>query len=150
MTDSQVTERAVAALESLSSTMVLIFLKSSKVQFSLNKFRLNPINEFRIFWQLIWRKILQKIHPSPENSGSKKFQVSSLERSLEMAAAHSDGLSDKEAKLKEVQTTFKLTHRRTSSVRIYDFWLKSMIFYSAHPFISILKLKILLFQIYKD
>lgn len=40
-----------------------------------------------------------------------------MERSLELSAAHSDGLSDKEAKLKEVKTTFKLTHRRTSSVR---------------------------------
>ncbi|KAL3094707.1 hypothetical protein niasHT_022189 [Heterodera trifolii] len=46
---------------------------------------------------------------------SSSTMVSSLERSLELSAAHSDGLSDKEAKLKEVKTTFKLTHRRTSS-----------------------------------
>jgi hypothetical protein len=53
-----------------------------------------------------------------------------LERSLEMAVTYSDGLSDREAKLKEAKTTFKLTHRRTASVRFncYVTNLSSIIF----------------------
>lgn len=40
---------------------------------------------------------------------------SSLERSLEMAAIHSDGLSDKERQVRAVKNTIR-THRRTASV----------------------------------
>jgi hypothetical protein len=50
---------------------------------------------------------------------SRSTMASSLERSLEMAAAHSDGLSDKETKLKAAKFTFK-THRRTSSNPTYS------------------------------
>jgi len=45
---------------------------------------------------------------------SSSTMISSLERSLEMAVVNSDGLSDKESKLKEAKTLFK-THRRTAS-----------------------------------
>lgn len=44
---------------------------------------------------------------------------SSLERSLEMAAIHSDGLSDKERQVRAVKNTIK-THRRTGSVRHFS------------------------------
>ncbi|EJW73152.1 hypothetical protein WUBG_15941, partial [Wuchereria bancrofti] len=40
---------------------------------------------------------------------------SSLERSLEMAAIHSDGLSDKERQVRAVKNTIR-THRRTASI----------------------------------
>uniref|UniRef100_A0A914BUZ4 Protein kinase domain-containing protein n=1 Tax=Acrobeloides nanus TaxID=290746 RepID=A0A914BUZ4_9BILA len=49
---------------------------------------------------------------------STSTMVSSLERSLEMAATHSDGLSDKESKLRAAKSSFK-THRRTASNPIY-------------------------------
>ncbi|KAI1706191.1 protein tyrosine kinase domain-containing protein [Ditylenchus destructor] len=45
---------------------------------------------------------------------SHSTMVSSLERSLEMAIAKSDGLSDKECKLKAARSSFR-THRRTAS-----------------------------------
>ncbi|CAJ0962983.1 unnamed protein product, partial [Mesorhabditis belari] len=45
---------------------------------------------------------------------SSASMASSLERSLEMGAIHSDGLSDKETALRRVQRTIK-THRRTHS-----------------------------------
>jgi len=46
---------------------------------------------------------------------SGSTMMSSLERSLEMAAARNDGLSDKESKFKEAKSFVK-AHRRTSSV----------------------------------
>ncbi|VDN59896.1 unnamed protein product [Dracunculus medinensis] len=45
---------------------------------------------------------------------SSSTMESSLERSLEMAAIHSDGLSDKERQVRAVKNTIK-THRRTGS-----------------------------------
>ncbi|VDM43720.1 unnamed protein product [Toxocara canis] len=45
---------------------------------------------------------------------SSSTMESSLERSLEMAAIHSDGLSDKERQVRAVKNTIK-THRRTAS-----------------------------------
>lgn len=45
---------------------------------------------------------------------STSTNTSSLERSLEMAAMHSDGLSDKESRVKAVKNTI-MTHRRTAS-----------------------------------
>ena len=42
--------------------------------------------------------------------------ASSLERSLEMGAIHSDGLSDKERAVRQVKHSIK-GHRRTHSVR---------------------------------
>ncbi|OZC12439.1 kinase domain protein [Onchocerca flexuosa] len=46
---------------------------------------------------------------------SSSTMESSLERSLEMAAIHSDGLSDKERQVRAVKNTIR-THRRTASV----------------------------------
>ncbi|KAH7695949.1 kinase domain-containing protein [Aphelenchoides avenae] len=54
-------------------------------------------------------------NPMEESTTS---MVSSLERSLEMAAHRSDGLSDKESKLKAAKSHF-MTHRRTSSNPTY-------------------------------
>lgn len=46
---------------------------------------------------------------------SSSTMASSLERSLELAAIHSDGLSDKEKQVRAVKNTIK-GHRRTHSV----------------------------------
>ncbi|VDD86569.1 unnamed protein product [Enterobius vermicularis] len=46
---------------------------------------------------------------------STSTNTSSLERSLEMAALHSDGLSDKERRVQAVKNTI-MTHRRTASL----------------------------------
>uniref|UniRef100_A0A1I8EW43 Mitogen-activated protein kinase kinase kinase n=1 Tax=Wuchereria bancrofti TaxID=6293 RepID=A0A1I8EW43_WUCBA len=48
---------------------------------------------------------------------SSSTMESSLERSLEMAAIHSDGLSDKERQVRAVKNTIR-THRRTASVSL--------------------------------
>ncbi|VDK64658.1 unnamed protein product [Onchocerca ochengi] len=45
---------------------------------------------------------------------SSSTMESSMERSLEMAAIHSDGLSDKEQQVRDVKNTIR-THRRTAS-----------------------------------
>lgn len=57
--------------------------------------------------------------------------ASSLERSLELAALHSDGLSDKERRVRQVKHNLH-SHRRTSSVSIISVlckFLKATLFY---------------------
>ena len=50
---------------------------------------------------------------------SSSTMASSLERSLELGAIHSDGLSDKEKQVRAVKNTIK-GHRRTHSVSFFS------------------------------
>uniref|UniRef100_A0A914GW32 Protein kinase domain-containing protein n=1 Tax=Globodera rostochiensis TaxID=31243 RepID=A0A914GW32_GLORO len=82
-------------------------------------FKLCPINEMSDSQVTEKAMAAEKAMATAMLESLSSTMVSSLERSLELSAEHSDGLSDKEAKLKEVRTTFKLTHRRTSSNPTY-------------------------------
>lgn len=58
---------------------------------------------------------------------SSSTMESSLERSLEMAAIHSDGLSDKERQVRAVKNSIK-THRRTASVRSVAVYMNNFLY----------------------
>lgn len=73
------------------------------------------------FFSTIERDILAKAVIMQESVNSSTM-VSSLERSLELAIHHYDGLSDKESQLKKAQSNFKTatnSHRRTASVSFF-------------------------------
>lgn len=64
-----------------------------------------------------------RVTPDPAMISSGSTMASSLERSLELAAMHSDGLSDKERKVRQVKNVI-LGHRRTFSVSLSPLGLR--------------------------
>lgn len=86
----------------------------------------SSLSNFEIFFSSIEKKIVAKVaatttitqESTTGASMTSSTMVSSLERSLELAIHHSDGLSDKESKLKKAKSSFKI-HRKTASVSKY-------------------------------